>query len=192
MATLRRAKGGLFAQPYITGGGYMTKFTAAKGELVCLWLGKAMNHVSANQYYYTVLAADLKEGKHLQGRALETWQFMWEDVLEPEVALDTSDVEAGVQYLEDMILLYLVTFTDKDTPTTTTEIQNAINTATMKTRNIGGAYDMYKSIMHLLEQLVPGTQPPYDTVFEAVRGAMRRSGENKAHGVDMGITLAKA
>jgi hypothetical protein len=34
MATLRRAKGGLFAQPYITGGGYMTKFTAANTGIV--------------------------------------------------------------------------------------------------------------------------------------------------------------
>ncbi|KAJ1438499.1 hypothetical protein B484DRAFT_469418 [Ochromonadaceae sp. CCMP2298] len=199
MATMRRAKGGLFAKPYITAAGHMTKFTGAKGELVCSWLVKALTHMRSNQYYYTVLAADLKEGKLLQGRALEIWlemmesiEFMWEDVLEPQVALDTSAIEAGVQYLEDMILLYLVTFTDKNTPSTTTAIQNAINTATMKTKNIGGAYNLYKSIIHLLEQLVPGIQPPYDTVFAAVQRAMHRSGENKTHGVDMAITLAKA
>jgi hypothetical protein len=164
MSTIRRAKGGPFAQPYVSMGGHLVAFTGREGELISVWLIKALNHMKSHQYYYTVLAADLKDSKHLQGRALEQWQGLqqkveqvWEDVLEPQVALDTSDVEAGVQQLENRILLYLVTFTDPATPTTTDEIQHAISTATMDPKNIGGTYDYYKNILHLLEQLEPGT-----------------------------------
>ncbi|KAJ1432789.1 hypothetical protein B484DRAFT_429744 [Ochromonadaceae sp. CCMP2298] len=105
-----------------------------------------------------------------------------ENVLEDKL-LEPDDVVKAVQYLQDLILLYLVTFRHASAPTSRVEVQRAIENEHLSDPHIGGTYALYKRILHLHEQLTPSEPPKYATAKDSVLDAMRRSGTDTRHGM---------
>ncbi|KAJ1403233.1 hypothetical protein B484DRAFT_437435 [Ochromonadaceae sp. CCMP2298] len=199
MEAMRARRAGVLTPPYLNALAMFTPFGTTSEETVEMFIQRLLYYMAFHHIWYGVIAMELEEGKHLAVGSPQraAWialkksiPYLYEGVLETDRP-DKNSVWVAVQYLQDMILAYLLTFRSADAPTTRAEVQNAIDTMYIPSRDMGGTYAMYKRMTQLQSQLPAAADrpTPYNDVLDAVRKALVRSGDTPRSGLALAIKL---
>ncbi|KAJ1383965.1 hypothetical protein B484DRAFT_461578, partial [Ochromonadaceae sp. CCMP2298] len=170
MGQMRSRRGGIFALPIVNQHTQMKPYGACKEQTIEMWIWELLSYGERFQIFPSILAAEMEQGTHLTGacknqllKAIKDEEHMWEDVYDLTPRRDPNRVDLALQYLEDMILAYLIMFCGS-APTTSEAIQLTIDTAVMPTGNVSEIYSLYKRVLTLHQDLDEAHLPSYAKV----------------------------